>query len=116
MPVKSLEDWIDRVALEGFSLETFAPLVGHVFRVPVDESSPLELTLAEAAAFEDSGSGAREGEGLRAPFSLVFTGPLQPVITQGTVPLEHPDLGSIQLFLVPIGPEEATMRYEAVFA
>ena len=89
-------------------------MVGHVFRVPVDESSSLELTLADTAAFDDSSTGAREG--LRAPFSLLFTGPLQPVIAQGTIPLEHPDLGSIQLYLVPLGPGEGAMRYEAVFA
>lgn len=103
------------MAFENFSLETFAPLVGDVFRVPIDESSSLELTLTEAALFGD-GSERAARKGLRAPFSLVFTGPLQPVLAQATVPLEHADLGSIHLFLVPLGPEADHMRYEAVFA
>jgi uncharacterized protein DUF6916 len=103
------------VTLESFSLETFTPLVGHVFRVVIDESRSLDLTLADAAPYGDA-SEAHARDGLRAPFSLIFTGPLQPVLAQATVPLEHADLGSIHLFLVPIGPEDGLMRYEAAFA
>lgn len=103
------------MAFEDLSLETFSPLVGDVFRVAIDDSTTLELTLAEAAPYGDkSDAGAREG--LRAPFSLVFTSPLQPVLAQATIPLEHSGLGTIQLFLVPIGPAEGSMRYEAAFA
>ena len=102
-----------KVALEGFSLETFTPLVGQVFVVRIDESSSMELTLSEATPF---GGDSATREGLRAPFSLVFTGPLQPVLAQATIPLEHPSLGSIHIFLVPIGPHDGLMRYEAVFA
>ena len=45
----------------------------------------------------------------RAPFSLLFDGPEG--LQQGIAALEHPALGAVQLFLVPIGPG----RYEAVF-
>jgi hypothetical protein len=100
---------------EAFSLETFAPLIGDVFRLTIDDSNPLELTLAEASPFGDA-SDAAAREGLRAPFSLFFTGPLQPVLAQATVPLEHSGLGTIHLFLVPIGPMDGSMRYEAAFA
>jgi hypothetical protein len=29
--------------------------------------------------------------------------------------LEHPELGVLDIFLVPLGPEEGRMRYEAIF-
>lgn len=59
----------------------------------------------------------------RTPFALVFHGPSEPVLPQGMYRLEHQDLGVLELFLVPIGPDlpaepegrPAGMRYEAVF-
>jgi hypothetical protein len=53
--------------------------------------------------------------GRRTPFALLFGGPLQPIMPQRTYTLDHERLGSFELFIVPIGPEGAMMRYEAVF-
>jgi Domain of unknown function (DUF6916) len=60
---------------------------------------------------------------LRAPFSVLFHGPLEPVLPQGIYQLEHDQLGTLELFIVPVGPDEPSapgqaptaMRYEAVF-
>ena len=52
----------------------------------------------------------------REPFSLLFRGPLDVVLPQRIYPLEHPDMGRFELFLVPIGPDAEGMRYEAVFS
>jgi hypothetical protein len=60
---------------------------------------------------------------LRAPFSVLFHGPLEPVMPQGIYRLEHEQLGAVELFIVPVGPSvpaasegaAAAMRYEAVF-
>lgn len=54
-------------------------------------------------------------DGVRAPFSVVFSGPSEPVLPQGIHTVEHEQLGTLELFLVPIGPGEEGMRYEAVF-
>ena len=48
-------------------------------------------------------------------FSLVFRGPMTPALPQGIHELEHATLGKLQLFLVPLGPDDSGMRYEAVF-
>jgi hypothetical protein len=97
--------------LESFTCETFAPLTGDVFRLDAGGDG-LDLELTEAT--EAPAPGQRPG-GRRAPFSVVFAGPLEPVLPQRIYPLAHPALGSFELFLVPIGPEEGRMRYEAVF-
>ena len=47
--------------------------------------------------------------------SLVWRGPVDKVLDQGTYTVSHPDIGDLQLFLVTIGPDEHGMRYEAVF-
>ena len=48
-------------------------------------------------------------------FSLFFRGPLDPQLSQGTYPLECESLGSLPLFLVPMGRNAEGMTYEAVF-
>jgi hypothetical protein len=53
---------------------------------------------------------------------VLFNGPLEPVLPQGIYRLEHEQFGSVELFLVPVGPQTASpgkaptaMGYEAVF-
>jgi hypothetical protein len=50
-----------------------------------------------------------------APFSLVLRGPRAPLLAQATYALAHPRLGPIELFLVPIGQDAQSTRYEATF-
>jgi hypothetical protein len=38
------------------------------------------------------------------------------VLAQGTYRLSHPQLGELELFLVPLGPAAEGMQYEAAFA
>ena len=53
--------------------------------------------------------------GRREPFNLLFRGPRSPYARQGTHRLEHDRLGTLEIFLVPLGPDATGMRYEAVF-
>jgi hypothetical protein len=48
-------------------------------------------------------------------FSLLFLSPPGPIYPQGTYPLTHATLGTLDLFLVPLGPNDSGNRYEAVF-
>ena len=48
-------------------------------------------------------------------FSLVFRGPLDQPLEQGSYPLTHETMGAESLFLVPIAHEADGFRYEAVF-
>lgn len=85
---------------------TFEPHVGEAF-VVTDASAPTTLQLQEVHALADHSRGTAK----RAPFSLLFTGPEESPLPQGIHVLEHDELGTIELFLVPI----AAARYEAVF-
>ena len=93
--------------LASLTAEDFRPHLGTRFTMP---SRPLESELIEVDTV-----GAAAAGGVRVPFGLVFRGPLEPVLPQGIHRLEHETLGALDLFLVPIGPDEAGMRYEAVF-
>ena len=101
--------------LADLTLERFAPLAGSTFSVALAAPWDLRLELAEVAALspQTTFTGA-----FRAPFRLIFHGPAQPVHPQATLPLEHPELGRVEIFLVPIGPAAQgtnIMRYEAIF-
>jgi len=99
--------------LENFTVDTFAPLVGHVFVVYVDTTNVLDLELLEAVPLGGSDSTAAvQG---RRPFSLTFRGPRMPVLVQRIYPMGHPTLGSFEVFLVPVGSDEQGMLYELVF-
>lgn len=51
----------------------------------------------------------------RAPFALVFRGPREPALPQRIHRREHPILGALDVFLVPVGPDGIGPCYEAVF-
>jgi hypothetical protein len=99
--------------LENFTVDTFAPLVGDVFVVHVDTKNVLDLRLVEAVPIGGPDSSAAiQG---RRPFSLSFRGPRTPVMVQRIYPIDHPTLGSFEVFLVPVGSDEHGMLYELVF-
>jgi len=92
---------------------------GHVnarFRVRLGAEEFLELELVKAEALK-SGGGHEVPGVRRAPFSLIFRGPRDQPLQQRIYELEHPSLGALQVFLVPIGPGPGTngLRYEALF-
>ena len=48
-------------------------------------------------------------------FSIFLRGPVEAPLLQGSYDMEHAVLGSLLIFIVPIGPDKTGMRYEAVF-
>ena len=53
----------------------------------------------------------------RIPFSVVFrTSQKDEYYSQGTYVILHPTKGELHVFLVPIGPDDRGMRYEAVYS
>jgi hypothetical protein len=98
------------VELESITLQTFEPRVGETFALDAGDAGRLELRLESAR-----GTGEAP-EGLRDPFSLVFRGPRDPILPQRIYRLENPALGTLEIFIVPVGRDDAGTRYEAVFA
>lgn len=92
------------------ALDTFRGHVDEPFRLVGGDDLELALRLAEA-----EGLGEPYSPGLRAPFSLIFRGPPEPIMPQGTYRLHHDTLGALELFLVPVQPDAAGTRYQAIF-
>jgi hypothetical protein len=93
--------------LASLTAKDFRACLGARFSVP---EGPIECELIEVNEFDGELTNAP-----RAPFAVVFRGPLEPFLPQGIHRFEREALGPLDLFLVPVGPEDAAMRYEAVF-
>jgi hypothetical protein len=99
--------------VEDFGATTFSGRVGEPFRLPYDDGSTLDLELVSVTpGIAPPNAACRR----REPFSIVFRGPLEPFLPQQIYRFEHDELGSFELFIVPIGPDDGGhMQYEAVF-
>lgn len=102
--------------LETLTASTFGPLIGSAFRIGVDDASWVEAKLEAVEAAGVQAADAARAAGRREPFSIVFRGPVEPVLPQRIYRLEHAELGELELFLVPIAQDADGTRYEAVFA
>jgi hypothetical protein len=94
-------------SLATLTAESFEPYRGETFSLMAG-GSELALTLATVQ---------RLGNAMRAggAFSLQFSGPAGPIVPQATYPLRHGALGTLELFLVPLRPENGLSRYEVIF-
>lgn len=97
------------------SLTDFEPLVGSEFRIVDVESGPVELELIEAKSLKLND--ANRNPNIRSEaFRLIFRGPeKERYFEQRIFTLSHADRGEMVIFLVPIGPDDTGMRYEAIF-
>lgn len=91
---------------DALTVSDFEARAGESFRVRA--SPAIDMRLAQVR---------RHGQALRAggAFSLFFVAPPGPYLPQATYPIEHPALGTMEIFIVPIGPLDGGNGYEAVF-
>jgi hypothetical protein len=103
-----------RIMLPELNHALFAARVGAAFEATIHPAFTVTLELVEATLLPAQPN-RPAALGARAPFSLVFRAPRGTDIPQRTYELRHSELGTFQIFLVPIGPDETGPRYEAVF-
>ncbi len=88
----------------------FQPLLNTEFSIVSNGAKAHSIELVEVKALS-----AKSAENQRSAFSLIFRGQNSEVPLQSIYILEHAQLGQLEIFLVPIGPDQQGMRYEAVF-
>jgi hypothetical protein len=77
------------------------------FHVSADGATIVDLDLAEVSELKIAAN--------QEQFSLIFRGPRDRFLGQGTRSLEHEKLGQSDLFLVPVREDAEGYYYEAVF-
>ena len=100
---------MEKVALEKLTAEDFRKHLGQSVRLL---GNP-ELE-AEIWKVTDISNPLIQG---RAAFSVEFrTNGEMGYFPQGILPVSHPDIGLMELFIVPLGADAQGMRYEAIFS
>jgi hypothetical protein len=94
--------------LDQLTAEDFVPYQADCFRIVPREVPPFEVELTEVSVGETEGASRKQ-------FSLVFRGGPTPPLPQQILRVEHDRLGALEIFLVPLGPDERGQCYQAVF-
>jgi hypothetical protein len=92
--------------LRKVKMSDFEARKGETFVLRAEQE--VVLTLKQVRPLGESG---RPG----GAFSLWFFSAPGPFLPQSIYPLEHPKLGRLEIFLVPLGPRDGENLYESIF-
>lgn len=98
--------WVGNVTVNDFSR-----LVGKRFRLRGEDGNTTHAKLIEASA----ATPRRALRFRREHYSIVFDVPANVKLVQGRYRISHPQIGSMELFMVPVDLPEKHNRLEAVF-
>lgn len=93
----------------------FEPLLNQTFQIEYGNGEILPVVLIEVAPGQNPSSNEENGEPY-FPFSLIFQSSITDYLPQSTYPIGHEQLGTHEIFIVPLGPTAQGMRYQAVFS
>ena len=100
--------------LDKLSFQTFASQLQTTFQVALPDGTLIPLQLIEAT--KGAPQKAKALGTVYEHFSLLFAGPLQPVLEQKIHSFQHPRVGQFDIFIVPVVSNDPSgMRYECIF-
>lgn len=104
-------------SLDELGLATFAAQLNSIFHVTDGPAGHVDLKLIEASPAKVSARQRADApDANHEKFSLVFSGPKEPLLAQRIYRFEHPQIGSFEIFIVPIvTQQERTQDYQAIF-
>lgn len=95
------------------SFAAFTGRRGETFVVSREGMGPVEVELVEVEDLRDPRKGL-PSHVRQDPFQLILRGPVEPLLTQGLYTLAASKAEDVQLFLVPVGPEDGSNWYSVV--
>ncbi|HBB87038.1 MAG TPA: hypothetical protein DC047_05435 [Blastocatellia bacterium] len=87
--------------------EVFSKNLETTFRISIDDTNSIDAELSNVTELQLSPGQER--------FSVVFRGPKEPLLGQGTYSFRHEQMGQFVLFIVPMRQDDDGTSYEAVF-
>ena len=101
--------------LASLSYAHFAPRLHQQFLIRPESGASIKAELISVTNLGPRPT-AKKGAARQSGFSIILRGPQSDTyLPQRIYSVEHGHLGKHKIFLVPIGPDEHGMRYEAVF-
>jgi hypothetical protein len=95
------------------SYAAFVERVGETFLVSREGMEPVQLELVEVDDLRDP-KRSLPSHVRQDPFQLKLRGPIEPLLPQSTYTFSNDAIGDVQLFLVPMGPEDGSHWYNVV--
>ncbi len=89
---------------------TFSPYVHDLFRTEWS-GGEVEIELDEV----EPHPGGAIGGSPREPFTLIFLGPRDTMLPEGMYTLAHADLGTVEIYLIPIASMGDRQAYQSIF-
>ena len=93
--------------LAALAIDDFRPHLGSQF----DVQAAGGVVAMKLSRVDPAGESGRKG----GAFSLIFAAPRGPWLPQAIYPMRHAALGTMEIFLVPIGSLGEANGYQAVF-
>lgn len=96
--------------------DQFSAYLNTTFWISLGTWNTLEVELVAVNEFKQSATAKEPANAKRERFSLIFTGPKNTPLKQDTYTIKHHNLGTLLLFLVPMGSNKkgTELRYEAI--
>jgi len=93
--------------LEHLKAEDFSKHLNTKFKVYYSDEKVFEAELVEVLELSN--------DEILETFSIIFLIPAEFGFEQRIFKIEHPEMGTIETFIVPIRQVESGIRYEAIF-
>ena len=114
-PISNLVNGKQNLTLANLTAGDFSPHVDSAFLIRSESQLPKRVILHQVLEYTTKRDEMRP-RNLRAAFSVFFRGASGDKLEQGTYRMDHDELGTFELFLVPIGSGRDATVFEAVFA
>lgn len=89
--------------------EDFAPYLNQKFYIHYGENEQLEVELTSVEVHGTTPVGRKQ------QFLLIFQSFIPEYLPQNVLHISQPRMGSMDVLVIPIGPNERGMRYQVVF-
>ena len=98
--------------LDSLTAADFQAHLNEVFMINLEDGQIYALTLLRVTE-----RGEPYMPGARRPFDLLYQNPNKgSYLPQRIYRLEHPQMGALELFIVPLGSDQHGMLYEIIFS
>ena len=109
--------------LDKLTVEDFRPYLKQSFHVHYNDADFFEVQLIDVKdlgnVFGDEEDDLEDDAIVplrKHPFSLMFRSPnAHEYLPQQIYSVTHEQMGTLEIFLVPVGPDRKGMRYQAIF-
>jgi hypothetical protein len=95
--------------LDKLQSNDFDKFLNQNFRMHTEDGTVVEMELVEAKDLGEPATGDRR------PFSLMFRHRAKRYLPQRIYKIEHGEMGELEIFLVPMAPDEDGSYMQAVF-